>query len=147
VRDLTSDPEHESTFGTLEIRRTFTNTLSGDITRLRFRVVDLTTYPAAVGFADLRLRSSPSISVTVGRPPCGSSSVAIVNGTTLEEPPSQPAAGGYNSSMSAGTVTLTTPLPSGASINLRFLLGLQQTGNFRILLNIEALPNIEVLVR
>jgi hypothetical protein len=61
-------------------------------------------------------------------------------GTTLEAPPSQPNGGGFNSSMSAGTVTLGTPLANGASINLQFLMGLQQTGNFKIYLNIEALP-------
>jgi hypothetical protein len=40
----------------------------------------------------------------------------------------------------AGTVTLATPLANGASIDLRFLTGIQQTGNFKIYLNIEALP-------
>ena len=33
-----------------------------------------------------------------------------------------------------------TPLANGASIDLQFLVGIQQTGNFRIYLNIEALP-------
>jgi hypothetical protein len=42
--------------------------------------------------------------------------------------------------MGAGTVTLGTPLAAGASLNLQFLLGIQQTGNFRIFLNVEALP-------
>ena len=42
--------------------------------------------------------------------------------------------------MSAGTVTLGTPLANGASINLQFLIGIQQTGNFKLYLNIEALP-------
>jgi hypothetical protein len=63
-----------------------------------------------------------------------------VQGTTLEQPPSQPNGGGFNSSLSAGTVTLATPLANGGSIDLRFLLGLQQTGSFKIYLNLEALP-------
>jgi hypothetical protein len=63
-----------------------------------------------------------------------------VQGTTLEQPPSQPNGGGFNSSMSSGTVTLGTPLANGASINVRFLLGIQQTGNFKFYVNIEALP-------
>ena len=42
--------------------------------------------------------------------------------------------------MSAGTVTLGTPLANGASINLQFLLGIQQTGNFKFYIIIEALP-------
>ena len=56
-----------------------------------------------------------------------------MQGTTLEQPPSQPNGGGFNSTMNAGTVTLGTPLANGASINLHFLLGIQQTGNFRVL--------------
>jgi hypothetical protein len=42
--------------------------------------------------------------------------------------------------MSAGTVTLATPLANGASIDVRFLLGIQQTGSFKFYFNIEALP-------
>jgi hypothetical protein len=48
--------------------------------------------------------------------------------------------GGFNSSMSNGLVTLATPLANGASADVRFLLGIQQTGAFRFYLNIEALP-------
>jgi len=69
-------------------------------------------------------------------PPCN----VTVQGTTLEQPPSQPNGSGFNGSMSAGTVTLGTPLANGASINLQFLLGLQQTGSFKIYVNVEALP-------
>jgi hypothetical protein len=141
VRDFTSDPANNSTFGTLDIRRTFTNATGGNVTRLRFRVIDLDTFPAASGFADLRPRTSTSLVVTVDRPPCGSGSSNItVQGSTLEQPPSQPNGGGFNSSWSAGVVTLGTPLGNGASIDIRFLLGIQQAGNFRIYLNIEALP-------
>jgi hypothetical protein len=141
VRDFTSDPANNSTFGTLDIRRTFTNNTGGNVTRLRFRIIDIDTFPAASGFADLRPRTSASLVVTVDRPPCGSGTSNItVEGTTLEQPPSQPNGGGFNSSMGAGTVTLGTPLANGASIDIRFLLGIQQTGNFRIYLNIEALP-------
>ncbi|HST50768.1 MAG TPA: hypothetical protein VLJ61_02065, partial [Pyrinomonadaceae bacterium] len=63
-----------------------------------------------------------------------------VQGTTLEQPPSQLNGGGFNSTLSAGTVTLGTPLANGASINVRFLLGIQQTGNFKFFVNVEALP-------
>ena len=37
VRDFTSVPSQNSTFGTLDVRRTFTNTTGVPITRLRFR--------------------------------------------------------------------------------------------------------------
>jgi hypothetical protein len=141
VRDFTSDPANNSTFGTLYLRRTFVNNTGGNVTRLRFRVIDLTTFPAPSGFADLRPRTSTAVVVTVDRPPCGSGTSNItVSGTALEQPPSQPNGGGFNSSMSDGTVTLGTPLANGAGVDVRFLLGIQQTGNFKLYLNIEALP-------
>src|ERR671912_1050057 len=141
VRDFTSDPANNSTFGTLDLRRTITNNTGGNVTRLRFRVIDLTTFPAPSGIADLRPRTSTAVVVTVDRAPCGSgTSNVTVQGTTLEQPPSQPNGGGFNSSMSAGTVTLATPLANGASIDVRVLLGIQQTGSFKFYFNIEALP-------
>jgi hypothetical protein len=84
--------------------------------------------------------------VTVDREPCGSgTSNVTVQGTTLEGLPSPPApnqpnGGGFNSSMSAGTITLATPLANGGTIDVRFLLGIQQTGSFKFYVNIEALP-------
>src|SRR5688572_11907453 len=141
VRDFTSDPANNSTFGTLDIRMTFTNNTGGNVTRLRYRVIDLTTFPAPSGIADLRPRTSTAVVVTVDRAPCGSgTSNVTVQGTTLEQPPSQPNGGGFNSSMSAGTVTLATPIANGASIDNRFLLGIQQTGSFKFFFNVEALP-------
>jgi hypothetical protein len=141
VRDFTSDPPNNSTFGTLDIRRTVVNNTGGNVTRLRFRIVDLTTFPAPSGIADMRPRTSSAVVVTVDRPPCGSgTSNVTVNGTTLEQPPSQLNGGGFNSSMSAGTVTLATPIANGASVDVRFLLGIQQTGSFKFFINVEALP-------
>jgi len=141
VRDFTSDPPNNSTFGTLDIRRTVVNNTGGNVTRLRFRVVDLTTFPAPSGIADLRPRTSTAVVVTVDRPPCGSgTSNVTVQGTTLEQPASQPNGGGFNSSMSAGVVTLATPIANGASVDVRFLLGIQQTGSFKFFINVEALP-------
>lgn len=138
VRDFTSDPANNSTFGTLDIRKTITNNTGGNVTRLRYRVIDLTTFPAPSGIADLRPRTSTAVVVTVDRAPCGSgTSNVTVQGTTLEQPPSQPNGGGFNSSMSSGTVTLATPLANGASIDIRFLLGIQQTGIFKFWVNIE----------
>jgi hypothetical protein len=141
VRDFTSDPPNNSTFGTLDIRRTIVNNTGGNVTRLRFRVIDLTTFPAPSGIADLRPRTSNAVVVTVDRPPCGTgTSNVTVQGTTLEQPPSQPNGGGFNSSMSSGTVTLATPLANGASIDVRFVLGIQETGSFKFYINVEALP-------
>ena len=141
VRDFTSDPPNNSTFGTLDIRKTLTNNTGGNVTRLRFRIIDITTFPAPSGIADLRPRTSTAVVVTVDRAPCGSGTSNItVQGTTLEQPPSQPNGSGFNGSLSAGTVTLATPLANGATLDVRFLLGIQQTGLFKFYINVEALP-------
>ncbi len=141
VRDFTSDPANNSTFGTLDIRRTVTNNTGGNVTRLRWRIIDITTFPAPSGIADLRPRTSTAVVVTVDRAPCNSgTSNVTVQGTTLEEPPTQPNGSGFNGSLSSGTVTLATPLANGASLDTRFLLGIQQTGTFKFFINIEALP-------
>jgi hypothetical protein len=42
--------------------------------------------------------------------------------------------------MSAGKVTLASPVANGASLDVRFLLGIQQTGSFKFFINVEALP-------
>ncbi|MCA1594394.1 MAG: lamin tail domain-containing protein [Acidobacteria bacterium] len=148
VRDFTSDPANNSTFGTLSIRRRVQNNTGASVTRLRFRIVDISTFPAPSGIADLRPRTSSNVLVggiqdattctaaAAGSPPC----TVTAQGTTLETPPSQPNGGGWNSSMSAGTVTLATPLANGASVDVQFLLGIQQTGSFKFLINVEALP-------
>jgi subtilisin-like proprotein convertase family protein len=141
VRDFTSDPANNSTFGTLDIRRTFINTSGVPLTRLRFRIVDLTTFPSPSGVSDLRPRTSTAAVVTVDRPPCGSGTSNIaVQGTTLEQPPSQPNGSGFNGSMSVGAITAGTPLAAGASVDVRFLLGIQQTGAARFCAVAETLP-------
>jgi hypothetical protein len=146
VRDFTSDPANNSTFGTLLIRRTITNNTGTPVTRLRFRVIDQTTFPAPSGYADLRARtSSPTpavpvvVTITGTNPACPANSCTVQQ-TTLEEPPAQPNGGAFNSTLSVGSVTLATPIAPGGQINVQFLLGLQQTGTFRFFLNVEALP-------
>ena len=134
VRDFTSDPPNNSTFGTLSIRRTWTNNTGQIITRLRFRVAEIETFPAPGGTADLRPRTSVAV---VGMRTDGST--ALVEGTTLEQPPSQPNGGGFNSSLSAGTVNLFTPLPPGGSIIVQFLMGIQQTGCYKVGIFAESL--------
>src|ERR1044072_5626757 len=71
VRDFTSDPPNNSAFGTLDFRRTVVNNTGGNVTRLRFRIVDLTKFPAPSSIAGLRPRTSTASVVTVDRPPCG----------------------------------------------------------------------------
>jgi hypothetical protein len=142
VRDVTSDPANNSTFGTLDIRRQLTNNTGAAITRVRVRVVDITTFPAPSGIADLRPRTSTDLVVTVDRAPCGvGTSNVTVKGTTLEQPPGQPNGGGFNSSMGVNLSTLPgLDIDPGQSIDVRFLLGIQQTGSFKFYINVEALP-------
>jgi hypothetical protein len=138
VRDFTSDPANNSTFGTLSFRRTFNNTTGANVTRLRFRVVDITTFPeagAVPGTADLRVRTSPTVVVSV----TGGGTVTA-QGLTLEQPPSQTNGGAFNSTVSAGTITSGSPIPPGGSISVNFLVGIQGPGFFRFFILVEALP-------
>ena len=132
-------PVTNGTLGTLSVRRRFTNNLSVPVRRLRIRIVDITTAPAPAGVADLRVITSGPVTVPAGSNPCGTGAVTI-QGTTLEEPPAQPLGGGWNSTLSAGVVTLSSPLAPGASVDLQLLTGVQQGGSFRFFIMVEALP-------
>jgi hypothetical protein len=134
--------------GTLSIRRRFTNTTGAPVTRLRFRIVDITTFPALLGTADLRAITSAQVTATCqsegGTPHlCSDNGGAqtIIEGTTLETDASGQSNGGaFNS-----TLSLATPLAAGASVNVQFLLGVEQNGSFRFFINVEALPMPVVL--
>jgi hypothetical protein len=144
------------TFGTLTLRRTFTNNTGAPVSRLRFRVVEVTTFPFAdASKADVRaLTSADEMVIVQGNP-------VLVQGTTLEEPPTQLNGGGWNSSLNVpgvsvipstpigkvsvegrgkGTIDLSAPLGIGESINVQFRLGVQKTGSFLFFINIEASP-------
>jgi hypothetical protein len=135
--------------GTLSIRRRFTNTTGMSVTRLRFRIVDITTFPSLAGTADLRAISSTQVTATCqsenGTPHLCSDNASpqtVIEGTTLETDAfGQPNGGGFNSTLSAGTVTLGSPLANGASVNLQFLLGVEQNGTFRFFVNVEAMTS------
>jgi hypothetical protein len=133
VRSGIIDPGGPNAFGTLSIQRKFTNTLAVPVTRLRFRIVDLTTINnRPPGSSDLRVLSSTG----VVRNSAGTI-VRTVNGLTLEAPP-QPNGGGLNSAL---TVVLPGGmLAPGNSIEVQFLLGVQEQGNFSFFVNVEALP-------
>ena len=51
----------------------------------------------------------------------------------------QPNGGGYNTTLSAGTVTPATPFADNASVNFQFLLGIEQPWKFRFYIIVEAL--------
>jgi hypothetical protein len=142
VRDFTTDPENHSTSGTLLLRRRFTNTTDRPVTRLRFRVVDITTLSNPVapdGVADLRAISSGITTVTVLGAGCSQPGTPIdVQGLTLEEPPAQPNGGGLNTTLSTGLVSFDSPLAANASIDLNFLFGVEKPGAFRAFVIVEA---------
>jgi hypothetical protein len=83
-----TQPFNNASFGTFDLRSRFTNNTGAPITRLRFRVVDITTFPSISGVVDLRPRTASDLVVNVDQPPCGAGpSDANVRGTTLEQPP------------------------------------------------------------
>lgn len=121
-------------FGTLLIRRRFTNTTGQRINRLRLRVVDLTTKGNFQGGqADLRAITSSDISVTDTN-----GQNVLIRGLTLGQASDQPEGGGINSTLSAPSVTFSTPLAPNASINVEFRLGVMINGSFRFFINVEA---------
>jgi hypothetical protein len=134
ARVRSSTPVSGFSLGTLSIRRRWTNRTNTPVTSLRFRIVDLTTLGnGGVGDADLRVLSSSDVNVT------GANGAVNLKSLTLEQnPPSQPSGGGVNTSLKAGSITLSTPLAPGASINLEFRLGVQTEGNYRFFVNVEA---------
>ncbi len=136
VRDPTPDQANFAPFGTLAIRRTFTNQTGAPVTRLRFRIVDITTFPSDPGTADVRGRSSPQITIPT------SQGNKLVQGLTVEFPGVDLNAVN-NSSLSVDTLTLAQPLAPGASVNVQFLLNVQQTGVFRFFVNVEALTDAD----
>ncbi|HEX8458036.1 MAG TPA: lamin tail domain-containing protein [Pyrinomonadaceae bacterium] len=125
-------------YGTLSFRRKFTNTTQQNVTRLRFRVVDITTlnspgYAPNNGQADMRVLSSTTTTVTPSNP--FTPGDVVVNGTTLEQPPTQTLGGGLNSTL---TLNLSQPLVGGDSITVQLLVGIQQNGSYRFFVNVEA---------
>jgi hypothetical protein len=147
VRDLTGVTN--GTFGTLSIRRRVTNNTGVPVTKLRFRVSSVTTFPNPPGYADVRALTSTDVVVSgvndsatcssTGTPTSAPCQVTA-KGLTLETPPNQTNGGGWNSSLAVGSITLSAPLANGASVDVNFLLGIQQTGQFRFFVNIEAVP-------
>ncbi len=140
----------EGSFGTMILRHRVVNNTGAPVTRLRYRIVDVSTAIQGVGpTADLRaLTSSIESSIgpvndsttctaaAAGSPPC----TVVVQATTLETPPNQAIGGGYNSTLSSGTITTGTPLNNGSSILINFKLGVEKTGSFRFFIIVEALP-------
>jgi hypothetical protein len=127
-------------YGTLLIRRKFKNTTNESIRQLRFRVVNMSTAGNVLaGEADMRLLSSADLAEATLSNDQGT---VAIQGLTLEEnPPAQPNGGGLNSTVRLGTITTGSPIAPGNSVNVQFRLGVMSpSGNFRFLINVEALP-------
>lgn len=137
--------------GFLIIRRRFLNNTGRPLTRLRFRLVEITTQGSAnisggARQADLRVLDAPVLSpqtfTSHDSAVCGSPEVAPSGCTvtalqaSLEQPPVQPGGGGFNSTL---TVNISTPIPAGANIYVQFTLGVQQWGKLQFFANVETL--------
>jgi len=131
ARTLAMGDPSTSIFGTMSMRRKVTNYSGSPVTRIRFRVVEITTYPSS-GLADLRAISSGPVQVTLS-----SGQLVTVQGTVMDEPPSLARGGGYNSAM---TLQLPQPLAPGESASFQLMVGLMNTGSFRFIVSVEALP-------
>ncbi len=143
-RDRNTTPEANAPLGTLIARRTFTNNTGQPISRLRFRAVNITTRGSCPSpCADLRLLTSQDGTATMAN-----SSVVAVRGVRLEEnPPLTPEGGGLNASVSADFITLSQPLPNGASVNIIFKLGVVRGGSYKFYINIEASQGTAPILR
>ena len=136
--------------GTLYVRRRIQNTTASTVTRLRFRIIEMTTGPTPpVGTADFRARTStpavfsgildPATCASTGTPataPCQVTAQATVLEETVPGV-QQPNGGGYNSTLS---VAIPGGLAPNASVNVNFALGVVQGGSFRFYIIVEALP-------
>jgi hypothetical protein len=134
VRTANNANPTNAAFGTLLLRRKFTNTTGQKINRLRFRIVDVTTKGnVQSGEADLRALTSVDVAATDTN-----SQPVIIRGLTLSQASFQPEGGGINSTLAPPSVSLSTPLAPGASINVEFRLGVMTNGGFRFFVNVEA---------
>lgn len=135
-------PEPNAPAGTLNFRRTFTNNTGQPVSRLRFRIIDITTRGSCPGScADLRVLSSSD-----GTAMLSNGMVVTIRGVRLEEnPPFTPEGGGYNASTSADFITLASPLMPGQSVNIDFKTGVVTPGGFRFFMNVEALNGTQVI--
>ena len=117
--------------GTLSLRRRFTNNTGQALSRLRFRVVNVTTYQSKQIFANqAEMRLLDAQLTGLG----GTGLLA----TSVETPPAQTSGGGVNSGLLvSGSLTLAQPLAAGASVDVEFLLGVMKGGSYQFVVVIE----------
>lgn len=138
--------EPNANLGTLRLRRTYKNNTGQPVSRLRFRVVDITTRGTPPSECPSTCADVRALTSDDGQAGLSNQTIVNVSGVTLEQPPTQPDGGGLNASLSNNDITLQTPLAPGASVNIEFKLGIMSNGFFRYLVNVEALNGSVVIV-
>ncbi|WP_169457944.1 IPTL-CTERM sorting domain-containing protein [Ottowia thiooxydans] len=134
-------PVANGSSGTLKIRRVYRNDSSKNLLALRFRIVDISTQAGGappLGGLDLRVLGSPVQTVTLT-----DSSTRSLAALALQTPAAQTLGGGLNSSLTAGVITTTAPLASGASVAVEFNLGVNTADTalpYRFVVIAEGLP-------
>ncbi len=122
--------------GTMEFRRRFTNQTGAGVTRLRFRVIDITTTNSPAVYAPQAVLKVLSATDQSNVSTVAHGVIATVKGATLEAVPTQ-TAGGLGSSV---TVNLGGTLANNGFVDVDFLLGVESKGNFNYFVAWELLP-------
>ena len=155
-RERDQSPDTCAPQGTLRIRRQITNNSGSFISRLRFRVADVTTVnsqnesDASEPQAILHVRSSSGEDLT-GVPGRGNIHVfGLQDEQEFLENETQ--CGGLNNSLTPSDgeediIRLDNPLAPGQTIDVVFLLGVEKVGHFRFYVNIEALESSAPVVK
>jgi autotransporter-associated beta strand protein len=130
----TSPAVTNGSLGTLSLRRRFTNNTGQTLSKLRFRVADVSTWNSRLIFgnqAEMRV-----LDATLA----GLSGTGLL-ATKVETPPQQLSGGGINTGMVVnGSLTLAQPLAPGQSVDVEFLLGVMKGGSYQFVLTTEAAP-------
>ena len=115
--------------GTLSLRRRFTNNTGRALSKLRFRVADLSTWNSRQVFgtqAELRV-----LDATL-------EGLSGLRAAKLGPAPAQAHGGGINAGLLLdGALTLSAPLASGQSVDVEFLLGVMKGGSYQFILVVE----------
>ena len=120
--------------GTLSIRRQYTNSTGAAVTRLRFRIIDITTLGSPVTTPpQAQFRLVDSTDVTASR----TFGPVTFKGSGLEYPTAL-SSGGLNTSMNVALPS--GGLAAGGSTNVQFVMNVVQNGRFRFFISVEALP-------
>lgn len=143
-RDLMDGGTEPTAFGTLTLRRRFTNTTGDTVTRLRLRITNLTTINspgggASTGQADLRALTSimETVSVMINEV----ATPVTLQKATLEEPPAQARGGGYNSSLLVDLANLPGgTLAHNGTVEVNITFGVAKRGSFSLAFLVEAFP-------